>query len=91
MIASARLYELAPSLVYDKVNVVGVRVGLKSAICCGEIREDFLQPVPTFGQPYPHDLFADHIFLLSLAAGITPNAGLQARLETGARYERTRG
>jgi hypothetical protein len=57
MIASARLYEWAPSLVYDKVNVVSVRMGLNSAIRRGEIREGFPQPVPIFGQPYPHDLF----------------------------------
>jgi hypothetical protein len=48
-------------------------MGLKAALCCGEAREGFPQPAPLFGQPYPHDLFAVHIFLLPLAAGLTPN------------------
>jgi hypothetical protein len=73
MIASARLYEWAPSLAHDKVDVVGVRIGLKAALCCGEAREGFPQPVPIFGQAYPHDLFAVHILHLPLAAGLTPN------------------
>jgi len=51
---------------HDKVNVIGVRMGLKAALCGGEAREGFPQPVPIFGQAHPHNLFAIHVFLFPL-------------------------
>ena len=51
---------------HDKVNVIGVRLGLKAALGCGEPGEGFPQPIPIFSQAHPYDVFAVHICLLPL-------------------------